>query len=612
MRKLQRRTVLLVVLGLAALPAAHPGAQVMIQERIDAVQGMLPGMGGPRNLKTGTGRIRGRVLSAETGQPVRRVLVRVTGTEIAPKAMLTGADGRYEFAELPAGRFTVSAIKSGFVNVQYGQTRPFESGKAIELADAQTIDKADIAMPRGSVIAGRIVDEFGEPITDATVTAMRSVWSGGRRRLQSAGRVGQTNDLGQYRIFGLPPGDYYVSATFRGGEMMMIEATSSPLVPGGPTSSPTSGYAPTYYPGTTSAPEAQRVKVTVGQEMAGADFALSPVKLAKVSGTVMKSDGQPASGTMVNLMPRSTENMFALLDRGGRTDANGNFTLSGVTPGDYNLQVRGMSVTTMTSGGGGNQVFMTTRVTGPDGGSGQEAEFGTVPVTVAGEDVTNVIVVTTKGATATGRVSFEGSAQPASLTGIRVTAVSTDNEPTIMFPSGPGRTPPGSLETDGGFDLRGLAGTRLLRVMGLPPGWVLKSVNVEGQDATDTGFDFKPGGAITGIDVIVTSNATEINGTVATSNGQPVKDFTAVIFADDPARWLLPSTRYVTATRPDQEGRFRVRNLPAGDYYAIAVEYLAQGEWGDPEVLERLKGKAERLTIKEGDSKAIQLKIVKD
>jgi protocatechuate 3,4-dioxygenase beta subunit len=612
MRKLQRRTVLLVVLGLTALPTAHPGAQVMVQERIDAVQGMLPGMGGPRNFKTGTGRIRGRVLSAETGQPVRRVLVRVTGTEIAPKAMLTGADGRYEFAELPAGRFTVSAIKSGFVNVQYGQTRPFESGKAIELADAQTIDKADIAMPRGSVIAGRIVDEFGEPITDATVTAMRSVWSGGRRRLQSAGRVGQTNDLGQYRIFGLPPGDYYVSATFRGGEMMMIEATSSPLVPGGPTSSPTSGYAPTYYPGTTSAPEAQRVKVTVGQEMAGADFALSPVKLAKVSGTVMKSDGQPASGTMVNLMPRSTENMFALLDRGGRTDANGNFTLSGVTPGDYNLQVRGMSVTTMTSGGGGNQVFMTTRVTGPDGGSGQEAEFGTVPVTVAGEDVTNVIVVTTKGATATGRVSFEGSAQPASLTGIRVTAMSTDNEPTIMFPSGPGRTPPGSLETDGSFDLRGLAGTRLLRVTGLPPGWVLKSVNVEGQDVTDTGFDFKPGGAITGIHVIVTSKTTELNGTVATSNGQPVKDFTAVIFADDPARWLLPSTRYVTATRPDQEGRFKVRNLPAGDYYAIAVEYLAQGEWGDPEVLERLKGKADRLTIKEGDSKAIQLKIVKE
>jgi hypothetical protein len=190
--------------------------------------------------------------------------------------------------------------------------------------------------------------------------------------------------------------------------------------------------------------------------------------------------------------------------------------------------------------------------------------------------------------------------------------MSAENEPTMTFPSGPGRTPPGSVETDGSFDLRGLAGTRLLRVMGLPPGWVLKSVSVQGQDVTDTGFDFKPGGAITGIDVVVTTKTTEISGTVTASNGQPVKDFTAVIFADDPSRWLLPSTRYVSATRPDQEGRFKIRNLPAGDYYAVAVEYLAQGEWGDPEVLERLKAKADRLTIKEGDSKAIQLMIVKE
>jgi hypothetical protein len=138
---------------------------------------------------------------------------------------------------------------------------------------------------------------------------------------------------------------------------------------------------------------------------------------------------------------------------------------------------------------------------------------------------------------------------------------------------------------------------------------MLKSVTVEGQDVTDTGFDFKPGGAVTGIDVVVTTKTTEINGTVTTSNGQPVKDFTAVLFADDPAKWALPQTRYVTAVRPDQEGRFKVRNLPAGDYLAIAVEYLAQGEWGDPEVLDRLKSKAARVTLDEGESKAVQLKI---
>ncbi len=593
---------------LVAFPSPDGAAQERQIIRMETTQGMPMMPGGPRDFKTGTGRIRGRIVSAEIGQPVRRVQVRIMGQNIAFKTMLTDADGRYEFTELPAGRFTISATKSGFVSVQYGQTRPFESGKPIELAEAQVIDKADIALPRGSVVAGRIVDEFGEPIADAIVSAMRSVWSGGKRRLQPAGRVGQTNDLGQYRIFGLPPGDYYVSATFRSAETGMLMDIG--MVTGATTAAQTSGYAPTYYPGTTSAPEAQRVRLALGQEVSGTDFALAPVRLARVSGTVVRSDGRPASGTIVTLMPRATDNMFAMMDRGGRTDANGSFNITSVSPGDYTLQVRGMSVTTMSSASG-DQMTFTARVGGPDGDGAQEAEFGSMPVTVAGDDVANVMIVTTKGGSAAGRVTFDGSAQPTSLAGIRVTAVSTDNEPTIMFPALPDQTPPGSLQADGSFELRGLAGTRLVRVQGLPPGWVLKSVAIDGQDVTDTGFEFKPGAAISGVDVVVTSKTTEVSGTATTSNGQPVTDFTLVLFADDPAKWTLPQTRHVTAARPDQEGRVRVRNLPAGDYYAIAVEYLAQGEWGDPEVLERLKGRATRVTLSEGESKALVLKIEK-
>ncbi len=300
----------LLVACLVIFSPSDSGAQERQIIRMEATQGMPMMPGGPRDFKTGTGRIRGRIVSAETSQPVRRVQVRIMGQNIAFKTMLTDADGRYEFAELPAGRFTISATKSGFVSVQYGQTRPFESGKPIELAEAQVIDKADIALPRGSVIAGRIVDEFGEPITDAMVSAMRSVWSGGKRRLQPAGRVGQTNDLGQYRIFGLPPGDYYVSATFRGAETTMMMDIG--IVTGATAAAQTSGYAPTYFPGTTSAPEAQRVRLALGQEVPGTDFALAPVRLARVSGTVVRSDGQPASGTIVTLMPRATENMFAI------------------------------------------------------------------------------------------------------------------------------------------------------------------------------------------------------------------------------------------------------------------------------------------------------------
>ncbi len=202
--------------GFGVVPALA-SAQVVEQQTIQINTGsggggsiqFPPGMGGGRQFKTGTGRIRGRVVSSDAAAPIRRAQVRISGQDIAPKAALTDGEGRFEFRDLPAGRFTLQASKSGFVSVQYGQTRPFEQGKPIELADKQMLDDADIAMPRGGVIAGRIVDEFGDPIPDATVSAMRQTWTGGRRRLTPAGgRVSQTNDLGQFRIYGLPPGDY--------------------------------------------------------------------------------------------------------------------------------------------------------------------------------------------------------------------------------------------------------------------------------------------------------------------------------------------------------------------------------------------------------------------
>jgi hypothetical protein len=560
----------------------------------------LPGMG-PRQPKTGTGRLRGRVLSAETGGPVRRAQVRITSPDIGSKSAMTDAEGRYEFRELPAGRFNLSVTKAGYVTIQYGQTRPFESGKAIDLAEAQSLDKADFSLPRGSAISGRLVDEFGDPVADALVSAMRSAWSGGRRRLQPTGRTAQTNDLGQFRIYGLSPGDYYVSATFRAGDMVAMEIAMSAVTgagSGGPTgSTPNSGYAPTYFPGTPNSSEAQKVTLAIGQEAQNTDFALLPVKLAKISGTVIGSDGKPVEGSMVNAAPRNSDGAgFMMMGGGARSDKNGNFTMSNMSPGEYTLQTRSMQI--MTTGGGDNMVF-TARV--GIGGDGNEAETGSLPVTVNGEDLSGVVIVTSKGATASGHLTFEGGAKPTTLTNIRVTASPVDMDgPMIAFAG------PGSVKADGTFELKGLSGTRIVRVASLPPGWMLKSVRVNGNDITDTGIDFKPGEALTGVDVVVTSKLTEVNGTVK-AGSQQAKDYTLVVFSDESQKWSLPNSRFVAATRPDQEGRFQIKNLPAGGYLAIAVDYLAQGEWNDPDVLERLKPKATSFSIDEGETKTLSL-----
>lgn len=165
-----------------------------------------------------------------------------------------------------------------------------------------------------------------------------------------------------------------------------------------------------------------------------------------------------------------------------------------------------------------------------------------------------------------------------------------------------------SLTPDSTFEIRGLSGTRLIRPTGLPAGWVLKSVTVDGADVTDTGIAIKPNQPVAGIEVTLTSKSTSVTGGV-TAGSEPATDYTIVIFAEDAEKWTAPMTRHVAFARPNQEGRYRIRDLPAGSYYAIAVPYIAQGEWNDPDVLGRLKANATRFTLAEGEAQTLDLKL---
>ena len=597
-----------VVLALMMLAAAVGRAQQVIVNTTttggDAIQFPMPG----RQMKTGTGQIRGRVLAAETGNPIRRAQVRIMGPDIMPKTALTDAEGRYEFKDLPAGRFTLSGTKSGFVSVQYGQSRPFESGRPIELMDKQELGNADILMPRGSVIAGRIVDEFGEPVPDVSVAALRQSWQNGRRRLTPApGRIAQTNDLGQFRLYGLPPGDYYVSATMRNEgfefmavEMFAVRAGGGAAAPGPSGSTPASGYAPTYFPGTPSAGDAQKITLIAGQENSSVDFALVPVRLAKITGVALGSDGKPMSGAMISLAPQSRTEFGLSVPATARTTEEGAFTLNSVAPGDYVLQANAMQVTTTTGEGGNTVTFRA--FAGP--GGGDNTEFGSLPLSVAGEDISNIVIVTAKGGSAIGRITFEDGGKPSSITSIRVSAAPVDVDGPVGFAAGSGTVKP-----DGAFELKNVAGPRLIRVMNIPPGWMLKAVRLNGMDITDTGIEFRSGEAVSGLEVVLTARTTTIAGTVSGTAGTPLKDYTVVIFAENSDLWRMPNTRWVSGRRPDQEGRFKFENLPPGTYLAVAVDYIPSGEWNDPDVLERLRDKGHRFTLQEGGNETLQLKL---
>src|SRR6266545_7261014 len=197
-------TWLVLAFPAVLLASAHVEAQFPPPPPPPPPPGMVAGMPPPRDtpLKAGTAVIRGRVFAADSGQPLRKAIIRVSSPDVREGRMATtDADGRYELKELTAGRYTLNASKCSFVALQYGQLRPFEAGKPLEVLDGQTIDKIDFRLPRGAIITGRVMDEYGEPVADTQVLPMRFVNQGGRRRMVPTGRSSMTNDIGEYRIF---------------------------------------------------------------------------------------------------------------------------------------------------------------------------------------------------------------------------------------------------------------------------------------------------------------------------------------------------------------------------------------------------------------------------
>ena len=594
---MRTRLLCALLLLVTALPA-H--AQVQINPA-DMPFMLPPG----RQAKTGTGRLRGRVIAGDTGAIVRRAQVRVSGPDIGTKTAFTDAQGRYEFKDLPAGRFNVSVSKSGFVTMQYGQTRPFEPGRPIDLVEAQVMEKVDVALPRGSAVSGRVVDEFGEPVSDANVTAMRMQYTGGRRRLVPAGRNSMTNDLGQFRVFGLPPGEYFVSASVRTLDTMVMDMLGG-ANPGGPTgSNANSGYAATYYPGTPNAAEAQRLSLSVGQEMS-IEVQLQPVRLAKIAGNATNSDGTPMSGALVMLMPTMKEAVAMMPGGTSRTDKDGNFTLSGVAPGEYSLQVQSLAALmnaasqamAMMGGGQGG--------TAAPPPQALEREFATATVTVAGEDITGLNVSGTRGAKATGRLTFEGGTKPENVASLRLVASPLDPDNVGAASSAFGRS---SVKESGEFEIDGLVGGRLFRFANPPKGWHLKSVKHDNEDITDKGFEFKPGDDENGFEIVMTNRTQVITGSVTNEKNEAVKEYTVVVFPEDQSKWTVSATRWRSAARPDQQGQFKIADLPPGRYLAIALEYIPEGEWMDPEWQTRTAKKAVAFTLDEGATKTLDLKL---
>ena len=573
---MSRALTFLLAVGLSILTPGRSSAQVVqFQMQAGPPMPQVPPLGlmppaRDTTQKKGTALIHGRVTAADSGQPLRKAQVRVFSPELRENRMTsTDADGKYELKELVAGRYQVTVSKGSFVSLSYGQSRPFEAGKPLQIADGQTVEKVDFALPRGAIITGHVVDEFGEAIADVRVTPMRYQFVQGRRQLNPAGRVGTTNDIGEYRIFGLAPGQYFISASTQTNIMAgMLDSTTDDR----------SGYAPSYYPGTPNVAEAQRITVGLSQALNDINLALTPTHLARISGTAVDSQGKPLAGGIVVVLLRSGASFSST--SGTQVKPDGTFTVSNLAPGNYMLQAITPSALTDMS------------------------EMASGQVTVAGEDVTGIQLTGMKSTTGTGRILVNPDAAK-SLPPSSIRLVATPAHPEDNLLAGMGGV---TVKDDYTFEMKARPGLAVIRPMSLPPGWSLKAVKQHGADVTDAGIEFRPNEEVSGIEVELSNQTTEVSGAVTNSRSEPVKDYTVVVFARDRERWGYMS-RFFQTGRPDQDGRYKVKALPAGNYYAVALDYVEPGEATDPEFLDRVKDRAVSFSLNDGETKTIDLKI---
>ena len=315
----------------------------------------------------GTASVSGTVVVAGTGQPARRARVTLNATEGGgSRTATTDEEGRYAFDQLAAGRYNVSASKSGHVGVTYGQARPGRPGTPIQLTEGQKF-AANLQLPRGSVITGTVVDEYGEATAGTQVRVLRYAMQGGRRTLQQSGN-GTTDDRGIYRVYGLQPGDYIVSAVPRNAgpsvdvarlqtELAAVRERIAAVAPNAAdvralatragmlqgqlpqAEEQATGYAPVYFPGTVSATQAGTIALNLGEERASVDFQLVRVALAHIEGTVVNSTGQAIDNVLLTLTD-AAPSVPGAITMGARADADGRFRLANVPPGSYRLTAR--------------------------------------------------------------------------------------------------------------------------------------------------------------------------------------------------------------------------------------------------------------------------------
>jgi hypothetical protein len=604
----------------------------------------------------GKSSIAGTVFTTDNpAQPVRHATVTVSGGGLrTQRQTMTDNGGRFVVADLPAGSFSLSVARPSFISINYGASQPGQPGTPIAVTAGERA-AVEVRMPRGAVLSGTVVDQYGRPRPQVRMQALFYRTTGGQRRLQQAGTgSGATDDRGMFRLYGLQAGDYVLRAIVSSAtdvrmltteELRWAQADARPGPSTAPGTAPpalgqTIGFAPIYFPGVPDLAAATTITLNAGEERLGMNFQLQPTPTATIEGLVVEQDGRPAQQTQLTLVSdermRSPSPPAPGTEQSARFDnQTGKFTISGVPPGRYTLvasrTVRPQQMSPDMSRGLPMPVPPVPPV--PPAAPAAAARAGAPPeagrpntpppppstwwaltqVDVNGQDITGLTVTLQPPLTISGRLVFESPTQTSQIdpTRVRISVSMLDSPPiSSSIPSVP-------ANADGTFTLRGAVPGRY-RVTAslsssagqLPIGpWILKSVFANGRESLDAGLEV-PTNDVQGVAVTLTDQVTDLSGTLLNAAGTPTRDYWVMVFSTDRAHWT-PQSRRTRVIRPSQDGRFRFGQWPPGEYYMVAVTDGDQMDLTDRTALEQIAAVALKITLAEGEKKVQDLKLAR-
>ena len=509
----------------------------------------------------------------------------ISNPQAPPSSVPTDAQGRFVIQNVEAGSYRITVAANGYARQEYGQRAFGSPGTSINVAAGQALKDIVIRMTPAGNVTGRISDDRGKPAVGAQVQLLRTSYNpNGQKQFQAAG-AGKTNDRGEYRLYWVTPGKYYLSAGATSGPTRPLEFGGTGDSPNGIQES----YALTYYPGAADLKEATAIEVQAGVELSAIDFTVPLQQLRKVRGRVIDSrTGQRPAAASLSIASRNlTGGSFSMGVSQAYNPADGTFEIRDVAPGSYVVTA---------------QIQEPNQTPAPLPPSTPGRPSASAPITVATADVDGVVLNIVAPVSIPGRLIVEGE-ELSSVQGFERMRVQLAQAESMPFSQTPQFQ---ALNSDGTFrEDNALPGQYRVSIVLMPPDFYVKEARFDQTDVLNKPLAFN-GSVPTPLDIVLSPKAGQIEGTVMNDKHEPASGIQVVLIPDlHRERADLYKTSMST-----QSGRFTIRGITPGDYKLFGWEAPEQFAYFDSDFVQRFESQAKPVHITESGKLTVEVNLI--